>query len=175
MKKNIYGRQLSRERDTRRALFRSLARALVLNGKIKTTKGKAKAMQGFVEKAVTLGKNDSVAARRRLYSMLGNDRVTTSFIVEKVVPAFSKKKSGFTRIINLPRRRGDNAQAVRLEWTESIEKYAKPSKSKTKKGKKSDKTDKKKRSDKKKDKDGKKSRTSRAGSKSSKDKSDSKK
>lgn len=166
MKKNVYGRQLSRERDTRRALFRSLTRALVLSGKIKTTKGKAKVMQGFVEKAVTLGKNEGVAARRRLYSMLANDRVTATFIVEKVAPAFSNKKSGFTRTVNLPKRRGDNAQVVRLEWTEEVEKYAKPSEKKDKKGKKAD----KKRGKVNDSRKSRLSRTSRAGSKGKADK-----
>lgn len=125
MKNKVYGRQLSMESDTRRALFRSLVRALVINGKIKTTKAKAKAIQGDIEGIITLGKKADVTARRRLYSILGNDRVTANFIVEKVVPAFSMKNSGFTRLTNLPRRVGDNAQMVRLEWIEEIEKYVK--------------------------------------------------
>lgn len=131
MKKRVFGRQLSRERDTRRALFRSLVRALVLNGKIKTTKAKAKAVQGLVDQIITLGKDESIAARRKLYSVVGNDRVVEDFIVGKVAPKFTDRKSGFTRIVNLPRRVGDNAKVVRLEWVEEVEKYVKPVKIKS--------------------------------------------
>ena len=144
MKKKVFGRQLSRERDTRRALIRSLARALVINGKIVTTKAKAKAIQGYVEKLVTLGKTGGIPARRKLYAVLANDRTIVDFIVERVAPAFNAKKSGFTRIINLPRRLGDNAQMVRFEWTEEVEKFAKKEKTKDKKKKADKKEDDKK-------------------------------
>lgn len=132
MKKKVFGKKLSRERDTRRALFRSLMRAMVLNGKIKTTKAKAKAIQGDVEKIVTLAKSGDVPSRRRLYSLLGNDRATADFVVNKIVPAFSQKISGFTRMVNLPERVGDRAKMVRLEWSLEIEKYIKPLKGKEK-------------------------------------------
>ena len=76
MKKRVYGRKLSRERDTRRALFRTLIRALVKYDKIVTTKAKAKAIQGDIDKLVNLAKKDSIQARRRLFASLGNDKVT---------------------------------------------------------------------------------------------------
>jgi len=136
MKKQVFGRQLSRDSSTRRALFRSLTRALVMDGKIKTTRAKAKAIQPEIEKIVTLAKEKSVASRRMLYSILGNDRITTVFLIKNVASAFLSKKNGFTRLVNLPRRRGDNAQMVRLEWTESTERYVKQSKKKVKKSKK---------------------------------------
>jgi large subunit ribosomal protein L17 len=132
MKKRVFGRQLSRERDTRRALFRSLIRALVSNGKIKTTKAKAKAIQGKIDTLVSLGKKKDISARRRVYAILGNDRKTTDFIFGKIASVFSDRKSGFTRIINLPRRLGDQAEMVRLEWSSEIEKSIKPEKGKTK-------------------------------------------
>jgi len=122
MKKKVFGRKLSREKDTRLALFRSLMRALVLNGKIKTTKAKAKAIQKSLEKLINLAKKGTLAARRRVYSRLGNDRKTADLIFGTILPAFSAKKSGFTRIINLPERRGDLAKMVRLEWSEEIKK-----------------------------------------------------
>jgi large subunit ribosomal protein L17 len=132
MKKRVFGRQLSRERDTRRALFRSLIRALVLNGKIKTTKAKAKAIQGKIDTLVTLGKKNDISARRKAYAVLGNDRVTTDYLFGKVASVFSGRTSGFTRIVNLPRRLGDSAQMVRFEWSVEIEKYNEPGKGKKK-------------------------------------------
>lgn len=114
-------------------------RALVINGKIRTTKAKAKAVQSDIEKMITLAKRGDVISRRKLYSFLANDRSTTDHIIKKVIPAFSGRKSGFTRIINLPRRVGDNAQIVRLEWSVEIEKYVISAKKKIKKGKVSEK------------------------------------
>jgi large subunit ribosomal protein L17 len=120
MKKRIFGRKLSRGSGARRALYRSLIRALVEHGSITTTKVKAKTIQRDVEKIVNIAKSDSVAARRRVYAKLGNDRRTTDKIFKLIVLKFSAKKGGYTRIINLPRRRGDFAEMARFEWTESI-------------------------------------------------------
>ena len=120
MKKRVYGRKLSRERDSRRALFRSLIRALVEYGKITTTKAKAKAIQASTDKLVNLSKQGSISAKRRLYALLGNDKKTTKTLLEKIAPAFSDRKGGYTRMITLPRRRGDAAEIARIEWVKSI-------------------------------------------------------
>lgn len=121
MKKRVFGRQLSRERDTRRALFRSLIRALVKHGKIKTTKAKAKAIQADIDKLINLAKKDSISAKRRVFAILGNDKETTKKLLIEVVPSFSDRSGGYTRIVPLPARRGDAAQIVRLEWVKEIE------------------------------------------------------
>lgn len=120
MKKRVFGRQLSRERDTRRALFRSLIRALVKHGKIKTTKAKAKAIQADIDKLVNLAKKDSISAKRRVFATLGNDKETTKKLLIEVVPSFLDRSGGYTRIISLPARRGDAAQIVRLEWVKEM-------------------------------------------------------
>ncbi len=120
MKKRVFGRQLSRERDTRRALFRSLIRALVKHGKIKTTKAKAKAIQASIDKLVNLAKKDSISAKRRVFAILGNDKETTKKLLIEVVPSFSDRSGGYTRIVPLPARRGDAAQMVRFEWVKEI-------------------------------------------------------
>ena len=132
MKKRVFGRQLSRERDTRRALFRSLIRALVEHGKINTTKAKAKAIQADIDKLVNLAKKDSISAKRRIFAILGNDKETTKKILKEVVPSFSDRSGGYTRIVPLPTRRGDAAQIVRFEWVKEIEvKKTKATKEKT--------------------------------------------
>lgn len=120
MKKRVFGRKLSRSKSARRALFRGLIRGLVSYGSIKTTKVKAKAVRGEIDKMVSLAKNGSLASRRRVYAKLGNDRKTTELLFSKVATAFSARKSGFTRIIPLPPRRGDSAEMARMEWTEEI-------------------------------------------------------
>ena len=125
MNKRVFGRQLSRSRPAREALFASLTQSLILNGSIVTTRAKAKAVQGGVEKMVTLAKAGSIASRRKVMSKLDNARGSTDILFQKVAKAFAAKNSGFTRIISLPRRVGDNAQMVRMEWTEKVEFEAK--------------------------------------------------
>jgi large subunit ribosomal protein L17 len=125
MNKKVFGRKLSRSRPAREALFASLAQSLIINGKIVTTRAKAKAVIGSVEKMVTLAKAGTIAARRKVMSSLDNKRDATDLLFQKVVKAFPAKSSGFVRIISLPRRVGDNAQIVRMEWTEKVEYEAK--------------------------------------------------
>lgn len=138
MKKKVFGRQLSRERDTRRALFRGLIRALVEHGKIKTTKAKAKAILADIDKLVNLAKVGTTSANRRVFAYLGNDRVTTKKLLETIAPSFSDRRGGYTRIVPLPRRRGDAAPMVRLEWVKEIgvKTKGKSDESKTKRKKK---------------------------------------
>ena len=136
MNKRVFGRKLSRSRPSREALFASLAQSLIINGKIVTTRAKAKAVQGSVERMVTLAKAGSISARRNVMSKLDNARESTDILFQKVAKAFPSKNSGFTRIISLPRRVGDNAQIVRMEWTEKIEYEPKKKPEVKKKGKK---------------------------------------
>jgi large subunit ribosomal protein L17 len=119
MKKKVFGRKLSRERDTRRALFRSLTRALVLNGKIETTKAKALSVQPFVENLIKIAKQGSVESKRRLSAFLANDAEIANLLI-KSIKSGTGRKSGFTRIVPLPRRRGDMAKMVRFEWSEKV-------------------------------------------------------
>lgn len=74
-----------------------------------------------MEKMVTMAKTGTLAARRKVMINLDNQREATEILFQKVVKAFSAKTSGFVRIISLPRRVGDNAQMVRMEWTEKVE------------------------------------------------------
>lgn len=121
MNKHVFGRKLSRSRPAREALFSSLIRALILSGKIETTRAKAKAIQGQAEKMVTLAKKGSINARRKVLAELDNDRKVCDLLFQKVAPAFTSRSSGFTRIIHLSVRRGDAAQMVRMEWTEKVD------------------------------------------------------
>jgi large subunit ribosomal protein L17 len=120
MRKMVFGRQLSRGRKSREALFRSLIKALVLRGKITTTKAKAKAVSGQIDKLLTQVKTNTVSSRRRVLAYLANGREATAILFDKIGPSVGERTSGFTRIIQLPRRLGDNAQMVRLEWVDEI-------------------------------------------------------
>lgn len=120
MNKRVFGRKLSRSRPAREALFAQLTRALILNGKIVTTRAKAKAIQGDVEKYVGLAKKGDLNSRRIVLSSLDNAKSVVDTLFRKVAPIFSGKKSGYTRIVLLPSRKGDNAKMVKIEWTEKI-------------------------------------------------------
>lgn len=126
MKKKVFGRKLGRSRPAREALFASLGRAMILNGKIVTTYAKAKAVQGDLEKFVTLSKKGDLASRRRVLASLDNSRKSVDVLFQKIGPAFAKRTSGYTRITLLPVRKGDNAKMVRIEWTEKIDVSEKP-------------------------------------------------
>src|SRR5260221_4996967 len=112
MYKKVYGTKLSRNTNTRRALFRSLIGAIVANGKIETTKAKAKAIQADIDKLMKYVAKNDLASRRLVLAKLGNDKVTTQKLFGELRNLTEKRSSGFTRIINLPNRKGDNAAIV---------------------------------------------------------------
>ena len=116
MKKKVAGKKLSRSRTARVALFRSLTQELVEHGKITTTFAKPKAVQGYIEKLTKSSKDASLAARRRVLGKLGGREKTTRSLIE-LASSFSRN-SGFTRIIPLPARKGDNAALATIEWVE---------------------------------------------------------
>lgn len=120
MRKMVFGRKLSRGRKSREALFGSLLKALVSCGEIITTKAKAKAVIGQTDKLITLAKSDSIASRRRVLAYLRNDRKITDDIFHRIVPAFLQRKGGYTKMVQLPPRRGDQAKMVRIKWSEEI-------------------------------------------------------
>lgn len=120
MIKKVFGRKLSRSRPAREALFSSLVRAMILSGKITTTKAKAKAVQREIEKAVTLAKKSTLSTRRKAFASLDNAKDATDKLFNVVAGSFKTRTSGYTRIINLGPRKGDNANMARIEWTEVI-------------------------------------------------------
>ncbi|MFH1691891.1 MAG: 50S ribosomal protein L17 [Candidatus Omnitrophota bacterium] len=106
---------LSRFSSYYKATIISLARAVLINQKIVTTKLKAKISRRLVEKLITLGKQiDSLAARRRAFSIL-SDHALVKKLFTDIAPVFAGKTGGYTRIIPYKRRRGDNAEMVVLE------------------------------------------------------------
>ncbi len=125
MRKMVFGRKFSRGKKGREALLRSLVRSIVVSNKIVTTKAKAKGIQAQLDKLVTLAKKGTLASRRQILAYVGNDKKTTDTLVNKIVPSFGDRKSGFTRITNLPSRLGDGAQMARLEWVEAIKEVKK--------------------------------------------------
>lgn len=121
---------IARYKAWRAATIKSLARAILLNQGIRTTKAKAKASQSLIEKLISLGKKADLNARRKAFSYL-QDHSLVKKLFNEIAPRFINRSSGFTRIIKLANRRGDNASVVLLELTEKQVKE-KPKKEKPK-------------------------------------------
>lgn len=111
------------------ATIKSLARNLFIYESMRTTSNRAKAVRPVVEKLVRLAKANTLSGKREAFSILGDHKLVSSLFNE-VGPRFSKRASGFTRIINLGKRRGDDAKIVIFELTELKPKVKKVKKSK---------------------------------------------
>jgi len=116
--------RLNRFTSWRKATLISLAKALLIHQKIKTTHAKAKAAKPLIEKLISLGKNNSLFAKRQAYRIL-SDHKLVSLLFNDIAPRFGNRIGGYTRILNLSLRRGDNAQLVILALTEIKEKVPK--------------------------------------------------
>jgi large subunit ribosomal protein L17 len=113
MKHRVVGKKLARDRGHRQALFKNLLSALILHGEIKTTEAKAKAVQRLFEKLVTKSRPGTVSVRRRVGTYL-NSRQVVNRLVDEITPLLKNRTSGFTRLIRLEKRQGDNAPMVKL-------------------------------------------------------------
>ena len=109
--------QLSRFTSWHDATIRSLARNMVISQSINTTLTRAKASKQLIEKLITLGKKNTLFARRQAQKVLGEHKLV-NLLFNEIAPRFAKRNSGFTRIIGLGKRRGDNAEMVIFELTE---------------------------------------------------------
>lgn len=123
--------QLNRFTSWHDATLKSLAKSMILCQRMRTTLHRAKASRPLVEKLISLAKKNTLAARRQAQKIIGEQKLVSSLFSE-LGPLFSGRASGFTRIINLGRRRGDNAQMVIFELTE-IKKTEKVKKAKKEK------------------------------------------
>ena len=97
MRKRKKGRKLSRKRDQRKALLRSLVQNLILKEKIKTTEAKAKELVPFAEKQITKAKTGNLAVRRQLARYFSQKIIKK--LVEEIAPRYQERKGGYTRII----------------------------------------------------------------------------
>jgi len=116
MKKNVFGRKLKRDKNERKALFKSLMSSLILHERIQTTEEKAKAIKPEIEKLVTKAKKRGNVSLNIIKSSI--HPVAFEKFIANVAPRFTERNGGYTRIIRLHKRLGDQAQMVLIEWTE---------------------------------------------------------
>ncbi|HBO96764.1 MAG TPA: 50S ribosomal protein L17 [Candidatus Omnitrophica bacterium] len=117
MRHGMAGNRLSRNSSLRKATVRDLAKATLVAQRICTTEARAKEARKLVDKLITLGKKGTLAAKRRAFSILTDHKVVSDLFV-KTSPRFKDRVGGYTRIIKLGTRRGDNAALAYLELTE---------------------------------------------------------
>ncbi len=108
------GRKLGRTSAHRKALFRNLVGALILRERISTTLAKAKELRGKVEKTITLGKKGTLHARRQAFK-LASQKETVQKVFGPLAERYAKRPGGYTRIIKIGPRKGDNAPMAFIE------------------------------------------------------------
>jgi large subunit ribosomal protein L17 len=113
------GPKLNRDSAHRKALAANLATALLTHGRIETTAAKARLARGTAEKAITLGKQNTLHSRRQAIALLRNKPITYA-LFDRIAPAFAEVQGGYTRILKLGQRPGDGSEMVLLELTRDI-------------------------------------------------------
>jgi large subunit ribosomal protein L17 len=124
------GRKLGRNTHQRQALFKDLIKNLIQNEHIKTTEAKAKTIKGLVDKLFSQAKLGSLSARRQTLAFIA-DKTIVHKLFDVLAPRTKNRTSGFTRLVRLGQRRGDNTMMVKLELVDKkIDQPKTPSESK---------------------------------------------
>ncbi|MEK7580704.1 MAG: 50S ribosomal protein L17 [Patescibacteria group bacterium] len=113
MKHRVSGRKLSRDTNSRKALLNNLANSLFLHGQITTTLAKAKFARSYVEKTITSAKKTKLRGKRKIASTLSSRAFLR--LINEIAPGFEQRTSGYTRILKIAPRKGDNAPMAKLE------------------------------------------------------------
>ena len=111
-------RKLGRTCKHRRSMLANLTKDLIMNERIETTETRAKEVRKFFDKMVTYGKDGSLVARRKAVAFLQNDKEAAKKVFEDYAVRYANRNGGYTRILKLNERRGDDALMVILEVVE---------------------------------------------------------
>ncbi len=117
------GRKLNRSAAHRKALMRNLVKALLQREQIRTTDAKAKELRRWADRIVTLGKRNTLHARRLAFAYLGSRKLVQR-LFDEVAPRFQNRAGGYTRVLKIGPRRGDAAPISLVEFTERQTKEA---------------------------------------------------
>jgi large subunit ribosomal protein L17 len=111
----VDGRKLGRKMGPRLALYRNLTVSVLRYERVRTTEAKAKEVQGRIERAITLAKRGDLSARRAIVSDFPNEPLVVTKLFDEIAPKYADRTSGYTRIVKIGPRPGDNADIVQLE------------------------------------------------------------
>jgi large subunit ribosomal protein L17 len=115
---------LGRTDSHRKAMMANMASSLIIHKRITTTLAKAKALRGYVEPLLTKSKNDTTHSRRTVFSYL-QDKDSVNVLFREVAEKIANRPGGYTRIIKLENRLGDNAEMALIELVDYNTTYTK--------------------------------------------------
>ena len=108
-------RKLSRESRHRRSILANITRDVIMNEYVVTTEARAKEVRKFVDKMITYGKKGTLVNRRKALAFLYNDKDVVNKVFNELAKRYETRNGGYTRIIKLKERVGDDALQVKLE------------------------------------------------------------
>ena len=108
-------RKLGRESRKRRSILAGLTKTVILNESVVTTEARAKEVRKFVEKMITYGKRGTLVSRRKALAFVHNDNEVVKKVFDDLAKRYATREGGYTRIIKLNERVGDDALEVKLE------------------------------------------------------------
>ena len=120
MKHNIKNKKLNKTSSHRKAMFMNMSNALIKHEQITTTLAKAKELRRFVEKIITLGKKADLLSRRKAISILQDQKILKK-VFDVLADRYKDRSGGYTRIIKLGNRFGDNAPTAVIEFVDRDE------------------------------------------------------
>ena len=120
MKHNIKNRKLNKTSSHRKAMFMNMSNSLIKHEQITTTLPKAKELKRFVEKIITFGKKGNLESRRKAISILQDQKMAKK-IFDVLAVRYKERNGGYTRIIKLGNRFGDNAPTAVIEFIDRDE------------------------------------------------------
>tara|TARA_B100000989_G_scaffold14744_2_gene9813 strand:- start:798 stop:1235 length:438 start_codon:yes stop_codon:yes gene_type:complete len=120
MKHNIKNKKLNKTSSHRKAMFMNLSNSLIKHEQITTTLAKAKEVKRFVEKIITLGKKGDLLSKRKAVSILQDEKMSKK-VFEVFADRYKNRNGGYTRIIKLGNRFGDNAPTAVIEFVDRDE------------------------------------------------------
>ena len=120
MRHNIKNKKLNKTSSHRKAMFMNMSNALIKHEQITTTLAKAKELRRFVEKIITLGKKADLLSRRKTISILQDQKMSKK-VFDILADRYKNRSGGYTRIIKLGNRFGDNAPTAVIEFVDRDE------------------------------------------------------
>ncbi len=126
MRHKYSGRKLNRTSSHRTAMFKNMMTSLIEHEEIKTTVPKAKELRGFVERLITISKNDTVAKRRIVYSRIRSKEAVAK-LFNDLGPRFKQRPGGYLRILKCGYRAGDKAPMAIVQLVDKKQEVTKES------------------------------------------------
>lgn len=118
MRHRVQKKKLNTDMSHRKALLRNLANSFIEIGKMETTLTKAKYVKPYIEKAVTKARKGADFTNIKNVSKLVTTDKAARILFNEIAPKYATRTGGYTKIIKLPNRVGDNTPMARIEWVE---------------------------------------------------------